>query len=74
MAETIAVPGTPKIEPLVRSATSCWTQKPYQAAYNLNACKGPSCAGPFTYFVDWDAWYGDENFGTGSFKGGSIGV
>jgi len=55
-------------------ATSCWNQKPYQAAYNLDACKGPSCTGPFTYFVDWDAWYGDENFGTGSFKGGSIGV
>jgi hypothetical protein len=37
-------------------------------------CKGPSCTGPFTYFVSWDPWIGDENFGSGAFKGGSSGV
>jgi len=55
-------------------ATSCWNQKPYQPAYNLSALKGPSLTGPWTYFVSWDAWYGDENFGSGSFKGGCSGV
>ena len=36
--------------------------------------KGPSCTGPFTYFVAWDAWYGEEQFGSGALKGGSSGV
>jgi hypothetical protein len=30
---------------------------------------GPSATGPYTYFSDWDPWYGDENFGSGAFKG-----
>jgi hypothetical protein len=64
----------PRIKLPTRHATNCWNQSPYSPAYNLSACKGPSCTGPFTYFVAWDAWYGEEQFGSGALKGGSSGV
>jgi hypothetical protein len=38
----------------------------YPPPYNLHPVKGPSHAGPFTYFNAWDPWIGEEDFGASS--------
>ena len=40
----------PKIKPPDPPKT-CWTQAPYEPAYNLHAIQGPSSVGPYTYGI-----------------------
>jgi hypothetical protein len=60
----------PKIKPPDPPKT-CWTQKPYQPAYNLHAIQGPSAVGPYTHFAYLSG--GDDQFAVGTGGNSTLG-